>query len=195
METKELTPEKSLQLISEMIEKSRRDFEKNSGAPMILWGTVVTAVSVAVWYMMNATGNPYWNYLWFAIPFAGYPLSYLLIGKKEEKRAKTFMNEAIGNVWSVFGGISTLLALASCFIYSDAIPLLMPVITACLGSATSVTGALLKNWYVAVCGIIAGVAGCMLSAALTPEYIPLLLGGASVVALIFPGIMINIRRK
>lgn len=36
METNELTPEKSLQIINEAIEKSRKDFEKNSGSPMII---------------------------------------------------------------------------------------------------------------------------------------------------------------
>ena len=43
-----MTPVKSLQIINEAIEKSRRDFEQNAGTTMILWGAVVMAFSLAV---------------------------------------------------------------------------------------------------------------------------------------------------
>ena len=36
METNEMTPVKSLQIINEAIEKSRRDFEQDAGTPMIV---------------------------------------------------------------------------------------------------------------------------------------------------------------
>ena len=36
METNEMTPEQSLQVISDAIAKSRKDFERKAGTPMIL---------------------------------------------------------------------------------------------------------------------------------------------------------------
>ena len=45
METNELSPEKSFKIINEAIEKSRKDFEKDAGSPMILWGAVVLVFS------------------------------------------------------------------------------------------------------------------------------------------------------
>ena len=41
MEANSMTPEKSLQIISEAIAKSRRDFEKNAGTPLVTWGVIV----------------------------------------------------------------------------------------------------------------------------------------------------------
>jgi uncharacterized membrane protein (DUF106 family) len=63
MEANDMTPEKSLQLISEAISKSRRDFEKNSGTPMIIWGITLMVFSLIIWLILRTTGNPLWN-LW-----------------------------------------------------------------------------------------------------------------------------------
>ena len=65
METNEMTPVKSLQIINEAIEKSRRDFEQDAGTPMIVWGAVVLVFSLAVCIMWKLTGNLSWNFLWF----------------------------------------------------------------------------------------------------------------------------------
>ena len=75
METNVLSPEKSFQIINDAIEKSRKDFEKDAGSPMILWGAVVLAFSIAVYSMLKLTGNLSWNFLWFGIPVLGWPLS------------------------------------------------------------------------------------------------------------------------
>lgn len=195
MITNEFTPEKSLQLISDVIEKSRRDFEKNSGTPMILWGGIVLAVSVVIWLLLYRTGNGAWNYLWFVIPVAGWPVSYFLIGRKEEKRAKNFLNEAIGQVWLLFGAVSTLLAVLVCFVFPDLRPLLTLMIILILGFSTALTGMLLKNHVITAAGAVVAVAGSILAVLLPPLSWPLLLGGSSFAALVLPGIMLNLKRK
>ncbi len=58
METNEMTPERSLQIINDAIEKSRKDFEKNAGTPMIFWGSIVLLFSITVWILLMQTGNP-----------------------------------------------------------------------------------------------------------------------------------------
>jgi hypothetical protein len=63
METNEMTPEKSLQVISDAIARSRKDFEKNAGAPMILWGVVVLVFSIVIWLLLRSTENHMWNIL------------------------------------------------------------------------------------------------------------------------------------
>lgn len=195
MESTDFTPERSLKLISEMIEKSRRDFEENSGTPMIIWGSIVCAVSAVVWYLLYSTGNGMWNFLWFAIPLLGYPLAYMLVGRKEEKRAKSFLNDAIGYVWILFGAVSMLLAVLSCFVYTEAMPYLTQQIVLLLGFSTAVTGMLLKNYVIAAGGTVVAVGGCLLSVAVSAISLPLITGGASMIALLVPGIILNIKRK
>lgn len=195
MNTTDFTPEKSLQLISEMIEKSRKDFEKDSGTPMIVWGLTVTAVSAAVAYLLMTTGNPYWNFLWFAIPAIGYPLAYFTYGKKDEKRAKNFLGTAISGVWGTFGVLSILIAVIACFFFNEAIGYITPMIILLLGFSTTLTGLFVRNYVISSGGFITAVAGSVLSIAVSPEMMPLLLAGSAVIALLIPGIILNLRKK
>lgn len=195
MNANNLTPEKSLQIISEIIEKSRKDFERNSGTPMVVWGISVMAVSAAVWLMLQRTGNAYWNYLWFAIPVLGYPLNWLFSGRHDEKRARSFLNDAIGYVWILFGMVSVLLALIACFLCNEAMPLLTPLIVSLLGFSAAATGMLLKNRVIAVGGLAVSVAGPVLSSVLEWNDMALLMGGAALVSLLIPGIMLNMKKK
>ena len=63
METNGMTPEQSLQVISDAIAKSRKDFERNAGTPMILWGVIVLIFSIVIWLLLRTTDNLMWNFL------------------------------------------------------------------------------------------------------------------------------------
>lgn len=195
MNTNELSPEKSLQLISGMIAKCRKDFEKNSGTPMNIWGITVTAVSIVIWLLLRESGNGLWNLLWFAIPAIGYPLSYIIIGRKAEKRAKNFLNEAIGHVWQIFGICSMLLASLTCLFFNEALPVLTSLIILILGFSTTVTGMFLKNYLIACGGFITAIAGSILAVILPHIAHPLILAGAAIISLVIPGIILNIKSK
>ena len=83
-----MTPEKSLQIISEAIAKSRRDFEKNAGTPLVTWGVIVLLFSILVWFILQETGNMNWNLLWFGIPVVGWPVSLIQSkGKKKDRKS------------------------------------------------------------------------------------------------------------
>lgn len=195
MNTNDLTPEKSLQLISGMIAKSRKDFEKDSGTPMNIWGLTVTAVAIAIWILLKETGNGTWNLLWFAIPAIGYPVSYLMIGRKKESRAKNFLNESIGHIWKIFGITSMLLAAVAVLFFNEMLPVLTAMTILILGTSTALTGMLLKNYYIASGGMIVAIAGTVLAIILPRIAGPLILAGAAIVSLIIPGIILNIKSK
>ena len=107
METTGLTPEKSLQIINEAIEKSRKDFEKNAGSPMIIWGSVVFIFSIAVWVMLTLTGNLNWNFLWFGIPVIGFPLTSILLKGKCKEGGESFISKTLGQIWAAYGPVSS----------------------------------------------------------------------------------------
>lgn len=192
MGTTNLSAEKSLQLITEMIEKSRRDFERNSGNPMIIWGSVVLVFAIAVWFMISRTSNPYWNYLWFGIPVAGYLIEFIVRrNRKNEKKAVNFINSTIGKIWIFYGLISVLTALV--LVFSDRFAgLITPLVVLLLGFSTALTGAIIKNTAITAGGVITAVGGSYLYLAGGLDA-SLVIGTAAVVALIIPGIMINIK--
>lgn len=178
-----------------MLEKSRKDFEKDSGTPMIIWGAVVTIVSIIIWYVLKATSNLYWNLLWFAIPLVGYPFNYFLYYKKQEKRAKNFLNNAIATIWGCFGIIATLLPIIACTLFHEAMMFLTSWITIILGFASALTGLLMKNHWITMSGFVVAIAGGLVSVFMDYSNIPLLMGCAALITLLLPGIILNLKKK
>ena len=188
MKTNEMTPEQSLQIISEAIAKSRRDFEKNSGTPMIIWGVIVLIFSFIVWIPLRMTGNPIWNFLWFAVPVVGVIISRFRLERPEVKGARNFINETIGQVWIGYGIFATVIALVLAFVAPQHIG---TIILSLLGYGTFMTGRLLKNAYITAGGMITGICGTALLLFLETYDATLIFAGASMLCLILPGIMMN----
>ena len=188
METREMTPVKSLQIINEAIEKSRRDFEQNAGTPMILWGAVVMAFSLAVCIMLKLTGNLSWNFLWFGIPVLGWPLSVFILKGKRRNGGKSFISRTIGQIWISYGIFATVLST----VFALMAPQFTGYITAVLlGFAATMTGFILKNNFITIGGFITGI-GCTIALFFTSiEFTPLFFTVASILNLIVPGIMMN----
>lgn len=186
-----MTPEKSLQVISDAIAKSRRDFEKNAGAPMVLWGVVVLVFSIVIWLLLRATGNLMWNFLWFGIPVAGWPLSHFCLKDKCVKGAKNFVNDTIGQIWISYGIFAVVIALALIFIAPEHIG---AITMALLGYGTAMTGMVLKNGYITAGGFITGIGGVAAFLLLKTADATAVFAVASIVSLILPGIMMN-RKK
>lgn len=188
METNEMTPEKSLRLISDAIARSRRDFEKNAGMPMILWGILVSVFSIAVWALLTSTGNLYWNCLWFILPLVGWPLTVVLTKKTCVSGAKNFLNDILAKIWTVFGIFATALAVIFVFVAPQYIAHYIAVL---IGFAAAMTGVVLKNRLFTVCGFITGIA-CPLAFFLMEGYeSTLIYAGVALIDLLLPGIIMN----
>lgn len=192
METNEMTPEKSLQVISDAIARSRKDFEKNAGAPMILWGVVVLVFSIVIWLLLRSTENHMWNFLWFGIPVVGWPLSHFCLRDRCVKGAKNFINDTIAQIWAGYGIFATVTALLMVFVAAQHIG---PIVIALLGYGAFMTGMVLKNGYITAGGIITGIGGAVLLYALESYDSALIFAVAAIVSLLLPGIMINRKNR
>ncbi len=204
---KNLTPEESLAIISKNIEQSRKDMIRNGGTPMLIWGGLVCVFSLAIYFLWVKTYNPAWNYLWFAMTAIGYTL-YALMPRKKGPKVQSVISVILEKVWLAFGILAIATPSVTLIIFriiKDLIPagmfsgaVFFPItlITiALLGLATSITGFILKNGWIAAAGIICGTAGAAFAIALNGPEQTLLLTGVSVIGLIIPGIMLNIESK
>ena len=188
METNEMTPEQSLQVISDAIAKSRRDFEKNAGTPLILWGAVVMAFSVVVWVLLKMTGNVSWNFLWFGVPAVGWPLSAILLKGKCAKGGNSFISRSLGEIWIAYGVFATVLSAVFAFLHPEYIGYFTAIL---LGFASTITGLVLKNRFITVGGFITGL-GCTIALFLVQKNdVTLFFAAAALLNLIIPGVMMN----
>ncbi len=204
---KNLTPEESLAIISKNIEQSRKDMVKAGGTPMFIWGCLVFAFSILIWYLWDKTYNPAWNYLWFAMAAVGYTLC-TFIPRKRIPKVESIISVVLSKVWLAFGILALATPSLTIVIFrliKDLIPsgifsgvIFFPItlITiVLLGLATSITGFILKNGWIVAAGLISGTVGAAFSFALNGPEQHLILTGISVIGLIIPGIMINIRSR
>ncbi len=189
-QNKELTAQESLRLISESFNKSRKDILRNSAKYFILWGTLLTLTSLAIYLLWHFTGKPQWNFLWFVMPVIGYPFA-ALIGKNSIAIPQNEVSKMLGGIWSVFGVFSITLSAIAVFLVPMHITLVIVII---LGLAECISGVLLKNWPIIIAGFLLGIGGAVFALLVKSEAQLLIftLGG---VLLLVTGFIMKIQYK
>ena len=158
-QNKEMTAQQSLNLIAETLNNSRKSILRNSSKYFLLWGGILTVLSLAIYFLWHYTGKASWNFLWFAMPLIGYPLAGLL-GKNDVDAPSSSLGTVVGKVWAVFGAFSIVLSAIAIFAVPMHITLLIVIL---LGLAESVSGVLLKNWPIIISGFIFGIGGAVIA--------------------------------
>ena len=201
-----MTAERSLEIIRESIERSQRTINKNSAIPLIWWGICVVLFSLIIAYLWNNHGGPVWNMLWAVLWLVGYAGNWL-IDKRRERIPTTFVGKTIGHVWATFGVFCCGVGMIFGFIGSGMLPmeLIMPkvyifgcitsVISLCFGMGTTITGLVIRNRVIQVCGLVAGIGG-FFGALHFPSHAQLyVMAGVAIIGLIVPGLAILIQNQ
>ncbi len=103
MEDKKLTEKESLEVITSMIARTKVRY-LGSGNILLMWGYLAVFTSILVWILLAATQQNVWNWLWFAIPVIGMPLTSIMA--RREKRTDgvvTYSDKITSHLWSIFG--------------------------------------------------------------------------------------------
>lgn len=201
-----MTAERSLEIIRESIERSQRTINKNSAIPLIWWGICVVLFSLIIAYLWNNHGGPVWNMLWAILWLVGYAGNWL-IDKRRERVPTTFVGKTIGHVWATFGVFCCGVGMIFGFIGSGMLPmeLIMPkvyifgcitsIISLCFGMGTTITGLVIRNRVIQVCGLVAGIGG-FFGALHFPSHAQLyVMAVVSIIGLIVPGLAILIQNQ
>ncbi len=103
MEDRKLTEKESLEVITSMIAQTKQRYIGN-GNILLMWGYLVTFVSILVWVMLAMTHQNVWNWLWFAIPIIGSTATSILARRQERNQGVTTYSDKItSQLWTIFG--------------------------------------------------------------------------------------------
>lgn len=102
MEDKKLNEKESLELITQMIQNTRRNLDTGSGNMFLVWGYVSVLVTLTVLAGVYFTKNPLWMWGFWGIPVIGYLLTFLLM-RKRQKMVKSYIDKILVQVWRMFG--------------------------------------------------------------------------------------------
>ena len=149
MEEKNITPQESLEIISQMIESTKRRFRLSDGNTLLMWGYLSVAVCVITCCTVIYAQNNMWNFLWFLIPAIGVPCSIVMDKQAESKRGtKTYLEGLSSRLWG-FRGLTQFVVAIVCTIFMFKginIWLVMGLMTFVLiGFAASVFGMIIKE--------------------------------------------------
>ena len=205
-ENSNLTAERSLEIIRESIERSQRTITRNSALPMIWWGVCVVIFSFIIAYLWKNHGGPAWNALWAVMWLVGYVGNWM-IDKKNDTVPTTFVGKSISYVWTTFGIFCGGIGFMFCFIGNGILPLelIMPkvyafgcitsVISLCFGMGTTITGLIIRNRIIQVCGLIAGLGGFFCALHFPGHEQLYVMAAVAVIGLVVPGVLIQLQNQ
>jgi hypothetical protein len=161
MEEKPINGKESLELISQMIQTSKRNLEVGDGNRFLYWGYFTAALSVVIFALIITTRSAMWNWGWFLMfVFQGY-IDY--IGKKNPRKVVTYTDKVVGEVWLIMScmfmlSVVALLLFAVCGVANlFSVPginyhgehfiaaLMMPLSLLYTGIGVSITGVIIKE--------------------------------------------------
>lgn len=197
MEDKKLNEKESLELITQMIQNTRRNLDAGSGNMFLLWGYVGALVTIVILAGVYWTKNPAWMQGFWAIPVLGYPVS-MFLERKSQKRAKAYSDTVLVEIWSMLGCLCMGLVIATTFTkqYEFILPLCALIIS--LGSI--ITGIIVRYKTFCLFSVVGLTIGLyMVIAAMVndaPTYLSLVCFAVVLVfAMIIPGYMLNSEAK
>ena len=208
MEEKKLNSQESLELITSMINKTKRKMRVGQGNLLLWWGYVSAIVGLLVGVSLLLTGgNPACNWLWFLIWIVG-GIGMLVIQRKDkgriEKEPFTYVDRITSNLWGTIGwmfALGTLLSIGFQFFGKDTWVIMLVFAFLLGGFGARVQGFILQEKSMVAGGAFSLVAGtivlcCVLSdTPLKVWWVIPLFVLCFVATMIIPGHILNAKAK
>ena len=193
---KELTAERSIEIIRETIEKSRRDVERQAGTPLIVWGSLVAFTAVIIGHLWEHCGGPVWNFLWFIMTAIGFALNRF-IGQKPAIRPVSFVSKVVHWIWLLFCIITIVIAVLFYIVMLNPdiyrvryIPL-TPIIIILMMLCSSIMGLVVGNKLIPGMAFGSGICAVNFCLMWPGSHEMLMLAIVAIATLVIPGVIIN----
>jgi membrane-associated HD superfamily phosphohydrolase len=189
METDKLSPEKSLELITQVITQARDKFEEN-GFIYMFWGALITITSISQFVLLK---NEYYNINWY--PYLLMPIgaiySTIYFSKKKRKNKQNLISKILSALWIVLSINMMLLG----FLFANNLKEnLIPIILILLSIGIIVSGTSVKSKLLLYSGIFIALSA-FLGFYLEWIFQPLLMGVVSIITILIPGIILMVQHK
>ncbi len=188
MEKQDLTPEKSFEIINQVINEAKTRFEEN-GFIYAFWGLLGAVAAFGQFFLLKSGYYSINNYPYFVMPLGAIYAAYYFY-KKEHGRQNQ-IGRLVSFAWiAVVLNIFILGFLLAGILKQN----LIPVILILVGIGTIVSAGAIKNKLILYSGIVINLGG-LVCFGLGWIYQPLLLGIVSAIAILLPGIILMVAHK
>ena len=147
MEEKKFTEKESLELISQMIQATRKNLVKGQGNYFIIYGYTAAILSIIIYTLLCMTHTPWWWAGWFLMF-----LPVIILSFKEKRNTPTvitYTDSMVNKVWQVVGTLFSLTVLvmqALSFIVGRCdFTLMLPLCLLYASIGTAITGLVIRE--------------------------------------------------
>ncbi len=188
MQEEKFSPQDSLNLISETINKAKASYHDKGIGP-ILWGCVITVCSLVSFYASKYNINWLYN-IWFLTIIAVVPQIIISAKEKKEKKFVSFNDVATSAIWITFGFSMLVLSILENVLRAKYdLGMHSAVYMLVYGVPTIITGLICKLKPMVIGGILCWVFA--IASTFFPYPYPLLFMAASaIVAWLIPGLLL-----
>ena len=169
-ENSNMTAERSLEIITEQIERSRQEVAKDTGLTLYVAGICTMGMAILIGILIFITANPAFYLLYIALPVIIY-FADRYAKRNNPKVPASFVGTMVDKTWQTFGIFTALF-----FLFANLYNLLMRqvgdievlmslsihpfrIILLLMGVAITINGYTLKSRWMVWCGIIGGIGG------------------------------------
>jgi len=191
MEQENFSPQESLQLIDNMINKAKNRFTEN-GFLYLLWGWLILISSVGHFVLLKLQLFKHPELIWTSCWLAIIVQIVFLVRKKKKEKVKTYSDGIIDNIWICFG--ICMLVLSIIVSRNNIWMYMYPIILMLYGIPTFLSGVVMQFRPLKIGGISCW-ALAVLSTFFLPIYYLLLLAAAVLIAWIIPGYLLRQKFK
>lgn len=203
METKKLSEKESLELITTMINATKRNMEVGSGNIFLCYGYFTTILAFVLFLLVYFTGHLYWNVGWFLM-FIFWGIMSFPSKRRGGDKVTSYIDKAIAQVWQVTGWMFVLtvvvMALVGYWYERIDFTYMLPLSLLYCAIATSITGVIIRDKWTAALPLVGVVVALYILLTLQLDssiigYWNLLFGCSFILMMIIPGHILNYKAK
>ena len=148
MEDRKINERESLELISDMIRKTKKGTAmKKDYNTFLIYGYTALITAIITWVTVHFTGRGEAMFTWFAM-FIPY-IANTFVRKSSKPEVTTYIDSMLGNIWKVIGSmfIFTVIAIVLIGVLTHVMnfSIMMPLSLIYAGIGTSMTGLVIKE--------------------------------------------------
>lgn len=188
METQDLTPEKSFEIITQVIREAKTKFEEN-GFIYVFWGILISVASISQFILLKHEYYSINYYPYFLMPIGGIYTGYYFYKKK--KKNQNQISKIVGIAWAAISLNMMFLAFMFAPVLKDN---LTPILLILLGIGILISGGAIKSKLILFSGIFINISGFI---CFKLDWInhSLWMSIVSIIAILIPGLVLMIEHK
>lgn len=197
-----MTAERSLEIITQMVDQTRRRVEETFWQSMLWWGIVTAVLAIVVVILWQHTPLKAWaNVLWAVEALAALAVCL----KRWNQTPETYLMKTVRDWWRLIGALCCLVAFGVGFAtgfdgvfefvedHIVYIPIVgIVILFTSLGSV--ITGSLIRNRVIMVCGCLTAVIGGTLALSRYGYEQMYIMAGSAVLEFVIPALVIRYRK-